>query len=70
MTVEYRLMAKMRMYRLECSIAVPVSLREAFAFFENLHNLARITPPWLNLRIMSPERIQMQKGAKIDYQIR
>jgi ligand-binding SRPBCC domain-containing protein len=60
----------MKTYRLECSVSVPVSLQEAFAFFENPHNLARITPPSLNFRIASPERIQMRKGAEIDYQIR
>jgi len=60
----------MKTYRLESSISLPVSLREAFAFFEDPHNLARITPPWLNFRITSPERIQMRKGAGIDYQIR
>ena len=60
----------MKTYSLECSVSVPVSLKEAFAFFENPHNLARITPPSLNFRIASPERIQMRKGAEIDYQIR
>jgi ligand-binding SRPBCC domain-containing protein len=60
----------MKTYRLECSVSVPVSLQEAFAFFENPHNLARITPAWVNFRIASPERIQMRKGALIDYQIR
>jgi len=60
----------MKTYRLERSMSVPVSLRDAFAFFENPHNLARITPPSLNFRITSPERIRMCKGAEIDYQIR
>ena len=60
----------MKIYRLESSISVPVSLQEAFAFFENPQNLARITPSWLNFRIVSPERIQMRKGTEIDYQIR
>ncbi|MGO4886106.1 MAG: SRPBCC family protein [Bryobacteraceae bacterium] len=60
----------MKTYRLECSMSVPVSLREAFAFFEDPRNLARITPPWLNLRIVSPQPIVMRKGAEIDYQIR
>lgn len=60
----------MKTYRFACSISLPVSLQEAFAFFENPHNLARITPPWLNFRITSPERIQMRKGAEIAYQIR
>ena len=60
----------MKTYRLECSLSLPVSLQEAFAFFENPHNLARITPPWLNFHIASPGRIQMRKGAEIDCQIR
>jgi hypothetical protein len=41
-------MSQMNMSRLKCSMAAPVSLRDAFAFFENPHNLARITPRWLN----------------------
>ena len=60
----------MKIYRLERSMSVPVSLREAFEFFENPGNLARITPPWLNFRITSPQPIHMRKGAEIDYQIR
>jgi ligand-binding SRPBCC domain-containing protein len=60
----------MKTYRLECSMSVPVSLQEAFAFFEDPRNLARITPPWLNFRITSPEPIVMRKGAEIKYQIR
>ncbi len=57
-------------YRLERSVSVPVSLREAFAFFEDPYNLARLTPPWLSFRITSPERIHMRKGAEITYRIR
>jgi hypothetical protein len=60
----------MKTYRLVCSMSVPVALQEAFVFFENPHNLARITPPWLNFRITSPEPIRMRKGAEIAYQIR
>jgi ligand-binding SRPBCC domain-containing protein len=57
-------------YRLECSMPVPVALGEAFAFFEDPGNLARITPPWLNFRITSPGPVQMRQGAEIAYQIR
>ena len=60
----------MKIYRLESTMSVPVSLREAFAFFEDPRNLARITPPWLNFRITTPEPIVMRKGAEIKYQIR
>jgi len=48
----------------------PVSLQEAFAFFEDPHNLALIAPPWLDFRITSPEPIRMRKGAEITYRLR
>ena len=60
----------MKTYLLTRSMSVPVALQEAFEFFENPNNLARITPPWLNFRITSPEPIRMRKGAEITYQIR
>ena len=60
----------MKTYRLERRMTVPVSLRDAFAFFEDPQNLARITPPSLKLRITSPPPIRMRKGAEIAYQIR
>ncbi len=47
----------------------PVSLQEAFAVFENPYNLAAITPPWLNFRILTPN-LQMHLGAEIDYEFR
>jgi ligand-binding SRPBCC domain-containing protein len=45
-------------------------LAATFAVFEDPYNLAKITPPWLNFRVSSPERVQMQPGAEIDYLIR
>ena len=60
----------MKIYSLTRSSSLPVSLQEAFAFFEDPRNLARITPPWLNFRITSPEPIHMRKGAEITYMIR
>ena len=60
----------MKVYTLECEMLAPVSVRQAFEIFEDPRNLARITPPWLNFRIVTPGRIQMRKGAEIDYQIR
>ncbi len=57
-------------WRLECSMFAPVSIAEAFSIFENPYNLAAITPPWLRFRIVTPERIEMRKGAGIDYTIR
>jgi ligand-binding SRPBCC domain-containing protein len=59
----------MECYKLVCRTTAPVSLQEAFEVFENPYNLARITPPWLNLRITS-EEVHMKKGAVITYQLR
>ena len=44
-------------------------MQEAFAVFENPYNLAKITPPWLNFRILT-ENLRMRLGAEIDYEFR
>lgn len=48
----------------------PAPLPEVFQFFENLRNLARITPPELAFQVTTPGEIAMRKGAQIDYTIR
>jgi ligand-binding SRPBCC domain-containing protein len=59
----------MRIQTLKREMICPVSVQEAFAVFENPYNLAKITPPWLNLRIIT-ENLQMRPGAEIDYEFR
>ncbi len=49
---------------------VPTELHASFEFFERPQNLARITPPWLGLRILTPEPIRMCRGLTIDYTVR
>src|SRR5438270_507189 len=51
-------------------MTAPVPLAQVFRFFEDARNLEKITPPWLNFRIVNPDHIQMRKGAEIDYVIR
>lgn len=59
----------MRIQTLEREMIAPVSVQEAFAIFENPYNLAKITPPWLNFKILTPD-LQMRLGAEIDYEFR
>jgi ligand-binding SRPBCC domain-containing protein len=57
-------------HRLECTMTVAAPLADVFRFFEDPRNLERITPPWLNFKILHPDSLVMRKGELIDYVIR
>ena len=44
--------------------------REIFAFFSEIHNLQRLTPPFLDFEIVTKEKVPMRVGARIEYRIR
>jgi len=56
-------------YRLSRSLLVPRPIDEVFAFFGDARNLERLTPPFLNFRILTPPPIEMRPGTLIDYRI-
>ena len=60
----------MQPYTLDTRMTAPVSVREAFAVFQDPYNLARTTPPWLHFQVTSKERVTMRRGAEITYRIR
>lgn len=55
-------------YLLERVQVVPRSLSDVFAFYADPDNLARITPPWLGFRILTP-KTAMRAGLQIEYRI-
>ena len=60
----------MKIHTLRCEMLVPKSLADTFAVFEDPHNLAKITPSWLNFQVKTPGRVTMRKGAEITYRIK
>lgn len=58
------------MGRLTTSLFVPRPHAEVFAFFAEAGNLQRITPPWVDFRIVTPLPIEMRVGALIDYRLK
>lgn len=56
-------------YLLERTQVIESDLTKVFRFFENPHNLKRITPPWLNFRVRSSTDETIEEGARIRYTI-
>lgn len=54
---------------LRCEMLAEAKLADVFRVFENPYNLAKITPPWLNFQVVTPD-VEMRRGALIDYTIR
>lgn len=60
----------MKVHVLRTHQTIPLPPERVFTFFERPENLARITPPRLGFRILTPSPIRMKAGTLIDYTIR
>ena len=55
---------------LRTSVILPASRVDLFAFFGDAFQLEKITPPWLNFRVLTSAPIDIQPGTLIDYRLR
>jgi ligand-binding SRPBCC domain-containing protein len=60
----------MQIFTLERSMDLALPQVEVFEFFADARNLEVITPPWLHFRILTPARIFMGIGTRIEYRLR
>lgn len=58
-----------RTYRLTAEQWLPAPLEEVFEFFSDAGNLEKLTPPWIEFNIITPN-ITMRKGALIEYRLK
>jgi uncharacterized protein (TIGR01777 family) len=49
---------------------LPVPVEKVFPFFCDETNLERLTPPWLNFRVVGKSTPHIEKGTLIDYQLK
>jgi len=59
----------MKLHRINRRQLIPISMTEAWEFFSNPVNLSKITPPWLNLKVISNIPKSMHLGMIISYRI-
>ena len=52
------------------SFTIGQSKEDIFEFFASAENLERLTPPWLNFKILSALPLDMDAGTVIEYQIK
>lgn len=60
----------MKLHVLEREQRLPIGIGEAWEFFSDAANLARITPPDMGFRVTSPPRGRMHAGMIITYVVR
>ena len=55
--------------RFQTEMWVDAPIEKVFDFFADPANLEKITPPWLNFKVISPQPLRIGLGATIDYRL-
>jgi ligand-binding SRPBCC domain-containing protein len=58
------------MYELNFTQIIRRPRPEVFAFFSDIENLERITPPWLHFKILTSLPFEIEAGSIIDYRLK
>lgn len=61
---------KVRCFRFQCSQYLSHFPEPVFRFFSNPHNLEKITPPFLNFRVVSQSTIHIENGTIFNYKLK
>lgn len=60
----------MKIYQIKKTQKLSISIEEAWAFFSDPKNLSKITPTWLNIKIISDLPDKMYEGMIVVYTVR
>ena len=60
----------MKTFSLRTELWLPQSHDEIFKFFADPQNLDRLTPAWLQFKILTPGDTTMRQGTLLDYRLR
>ena len=59
-----------RIWIITAAQTLPRPFAEVFPFFADAYNLEKLTPPFLNFRVLTPKPIDIRTGCIIDYSLR
>ena len=57
-------------YIFESQVWLPAPREKVFEFFSKAENLQKMTPSWLNFKILTPMPIKVKQGSLINYRLK
>lgn len=60
----------MKTYTFQSKTELNAGIDDVFEFFSNAKNLQKLTPPWLNFKMITPPTGAVQSGTTIGYKLK